>query len=314
MFLFHNPIFKHIKEGQKASNVTRGDKDVIFCRERLPKKGIKEKILEAGAKADRPIYPREIAFIIKEKKNTVRVYCRRLLKKELIRQPIPHMYSAVTKAACGGAGVGERPPRLQNFVVQFGCVVPHGVPSFEGFFGSVGLKVLFGCRHQRVTGYFSCPEGMDFNTFVLALEKFKHVVASKLGVFPSNDALVPLRAEFLEDFQNVRMDFVKCLTVRSFLGSFEKLYNKSNGLRSEVRVQPDSVEAIYTLLKGGVTNYNVVQLVFLTLRNLEKLVEAVKLESQGVQGLQRMIFDFLERWDKRNEIKSSRTCGRSLKS
>ena len=244
----------------------------------------------------------------------MRVYCRRLLKKGHIRQPIPQLYSTVTKTGYGGAGVGERPPRLQNFVVQFGCSIPDGIPTVKERFGSVGLRVLFGRRHQRVTGYLSCPEGMDLNTFILALEKFKCVVASRVGVFPSDSVLMPLRAEFLEDFQNVRMNFVKCLTVDSFLGSFEKLYNKKNSLRSEVHVQPDSVEAIYTLLKGGVTSYHIVQLVSLMLNRLEELLESVTIQAEGVQGLHRMIFDFLERWDKRNEIKSSRTCGRSLKS
>ena len=267
--------------------------------ELLLKKGIKEKIEEALAQADRPLYPQEIAFIVKENKNSVRVCCRRLLEKGLVAQPIPGLYSSVTKS---GYGVVEDLPRVQNCVVQFGCVVPDGVPEFRGRFGSVGLRVLFGRRYQRVTGYLSCPEGMNFDTFVLALEKFKHVVTYHVGVFPSNDALEVRRVELLNDFRNLRISGVSCITVESFLGSFEKIYNRGKGLRSEVRVQPDSVEAIYTLLKGGVTSYNVVQLVFLTLKNQENLLEAVKYQNQGLRNIQRMIFEFLRRLEKRGGV------------
>ena len=66
-----------------------------------------------------------------------------------------------------------------------------------------------------------------------------------------------------------------------------------------MRVHPDSVEAIYTLLKVGVTSYNVVQLAFLTFTRLDKLLEAVKYQNQGLQNIQHMIFEFLQRLEKR---------------
>ena len=256
--------------------------------------------MEAVDKADHPLYPREIAFTIKEKKNTVCVLCRRLFKKGLLLQPFPGVYNSMTKPkdGVGVAGFGvERPPRLQNFVVQFNCVIPEGVIScFERSYGSVGLRVLFGRKRQRVTGYLSCPEGLDLNSLIFALETFRYVVASYVGVFPSDDVLRVKTSEFLQDYQNIKLNGISCLTVESFLGSFEKLYNKGDGVRSEVRVHPDSVEAIYTLLKGGVTSYNVVQLAFLTLTRLDKLLEAVKYQNQGLQSIQHMIFEFLQRF------------------
>jgi len=259
--------------------------------------------LEAVDKADHPLYPREIASIIKEKKNTVCVICRRLFKEGLLLQPFPGVYNSMTKPRDGVGVAGfavEHPPRLQNLVVQFDCVVPEGVVScFERSYGNVGLKVLFGRKRQRVTGYLSCPEGLDLNSLILVLETFRYVVAAYVGVFPSDDVLRVKMVEFLQDYQKTRLDGISCLTVESFLGSFEKLYNKSDGVRSEVRVHPDSVEAIYTLLKGGVTSYNVVQLAFLTLTRLDKLLEAVKYQNQGLQSIQHLIFEFLQRLEKR---------------
>lgn len=262
--------------------------------------------MEALIEAKEPLFPREIALAIQEKKITTRVNCRRLLKEGLIHQPLPGLYSAVTKLTYGSASVDkEHPPRLQNFVVEFGCQISASIPDFVRQFGSIGMKILFGRRHQRVTCYLSCQEGMDLNSFVLALETCKYVVASKLGVFPTDDSLKVDRAELLQDYQKIRMEGINCLTVESFTGIFEKMYNKENGLRSEVRAYHTSVEAIYALLKGGVVAYNNVQLGFSILDRLEELLRIIVVQAEGIQNIQRMIFCFLERMDERDKTKAS---------
>lgn len=262
----------------------------------LVKSKISQKILDVLTKTDRPLFPREIALLAKARKNTVRSYCRRLLKKGLLKQPAPGLYTvAVANPDYGDGGTtSPRAPRLQNLMIQVKHPIHSNIQDFKEKFGTVGIKIQFGRKHQRVTGYLSCPEGMEFNTSVLALEKFKHIVALKLGFFPENKAIIVKRAEFLEDFQKIRMNLLKCLTVESFLGSFEKIYNQKNGLRSEVRCKPDSIEAIYTLLKGGVKNYNIQKLLTLTLNQLKELMETIECQCKGTQHIHRMLLHLIK--------------------
>lgn len=267
-----------------------------FCIIFSVRSKISQKIVDVINQAGRPLFPREIALFAKVNKNTVRSYCRRLLKKGLLKQPAPGLYTSTVANTNYGEGGGDsiKTLRLQNLMVQVKHPISENIHDFNGQFGTVGIKIQFGRKRQRITGYLSCPEGMNFNTFVLALEKFKHVVASRLGFFPEDNIIIIKRAEFLEDFQKVRMNLIKCLTVESFLGSFEKIYNRKNGLRSEVRCKPDSVEAILTLLKGGVKNYNLLKLLFSTLNQLRELMAIIECQCKGTQHLHRMLFHLTE--------------------
>jgi len=260
------------------------------------KSKISQKILDVLTRTDRPLFPREIALLAKARKNTVRSYCRRLLKKGLLKQPTLGLYTIAVANPDYGDGGNNNPkaPRLQNLMMQVKHPIHSSIQDFKEKFGTVGIKIQFGRKHQRVTGYLSCPEGMDLNTSVLALEKFKHIVALKLGFFPKNKTTIVKRAEFLEDFQKIRMNLLKCLTVESFLGSFEKIYNQKNGLRSEVRCKPDSIEAIYTLLKGGVKNYNLQNLLTSTLNQLKEIMETIECQCKGTQHIYHMLLHLIK--------------------
>lgn len=196
----------------------------------------------------------------------------------------------------------EHPLRVQNLVVQFSCPIAEDAPScFQKSYGNIALRVLFGRKRQRVTGFISCSEGLDLSAFVLALEVFKLVAVKHVGVFPHDDVLRVKTVELLQDYQRLRLDGINCLTLESFLGSHEKLYNKSQGIRSEIRVKPDSVEAIYALLKGGTISYDLVKLAFRIYETQDKLLEVIRHLAEGVNQLQRMIFDFLERREQRGD-------------
>ena len=60
------------------------------------------------------------------------------------------------------------------------------------------------------------------------------------------------------------------------MGWLERVYNRRSTVRSEVKVQDVSPESIYTLLKGGVGPFHVMQANFALVKQAEKLVESIK--------------------------------------
>ena len=80
-----------------------------------------------------------------------------------------------------------------------------------------------------------------------------------------------------KDYKDIRFDGIKCLTVKDLNGVLERLYNKGDGLRSEVKVStPMSVGQIEALLKGGMTPYQILQGQALTNKKIDELTDVMK--------------------------------------
>lgn len=191
---------------------------------------------------------------------------------------------------------------MQNLVVEFPCSIPASLCKFEGCFGTVGLKVLFGRTHQRVTGYFSSPDGMNLDTLVLAVEKFKHVVFSRTNVNPLDRSMLVKRVEFFKDYPNLRMSGISCITIESLYGNLEKIYQKKHRVRSEIRVHNTSLASVYMLLKGGVAVHDLEQTLRLLIKELETLIRCIKYQKQGVQKVYTAFLDFLRRVDRQSAV------------
>ena len=99
--------------------------------------------------------------------------------------------------------------------------------------------------------------------------------------------------EFNNDWQGIRLDGVKAITVKAFDGSFRRIYNKRFGLRDEVKaVGARRVEDVLSLMQGGVSTYTTQQFLFRTLQQLE--IQNKLNAENGVQN-RRIFTEFLRR-------------------
>ena len=179
-----------------------------------------------------------------------------------------------------------RAPRVHNLRLRVSRVpVPRGVPKRVEVFGDAKIQVVFGSKRGIVTGIISSYRGLNHTGCVLAVERFCTVMKEVLGLERSTKDVKVTVCELNDDYQDLRLNGLSCLTAHSFLGSLERMYNRDKGLRSEVKVKPDSIESIYTLLKGGVTSYNVVQMLFMIGKKLDDLITAQKFQNENLQRI-----------------------------
>lgn len=251
----------------------------------------KERILNVLKKTSETLTPKQIHVRTRINHNTIKVYVRQLFKEGLINQPYPGAYSYETHLR-----VGEPPPRVQNVRLQVRAPwLSRPVETVEESVGDVGISVLFGLKRKRVTGYISRDQGLDYVQMVMAWELFRMYVALNGGPMLDVDEVEIQSCEVLRDYEQLRLDGVKCVTVKSFLGVLERVYNREHGLRSEVKVQPQDVNTIMTLLKGGASSYNILQGQFMIVQEIRRLTEAVKGSNSLTSTLIGLVKELLER-------------------
>jgi len=231
------------------------------------------RILKILRESEYPLKPKEIAFLAKVNHSTTRCYLRRLLDDEKITQPFPQVYVAKTID-----GVEDGLVCVHNLVLSVDAPgLGKGVRKFEGWFGAVKIRVLFGSRNEKVTGFVSCDEGMDLDKYLFAVDKFKSIIFERTGARVCDGEVKVVTFELNKDRRDIRLDGVKSMTVKDFSGVLERIYSKDDGVRSEVKVvQPMNVAAIESLLKGGMTPYQILQGVGLLRQDIQKQIEVGK--------------------------------------
>lgn len=251
----------------------------------------KERILETLKKASEPLTPKQIAAKTRINHNTVKVYVRQMRTQGLIDQPYPGAYSYKTQPQ-----YGEPPPRVQNLILSVAAPwLCNKIETLKEQVGDVGIRIIFGVKRRKVTGFISREQGMDCTQTIMALELFRLFIAQRTDQDIDYDKIEVRSCEFLEDYSQLRLDGVKCVTVKSFLGDLERVYNREHGLRSEVKVQPQDVNTIMALLKGGVSSYNILQGQFMMVQKIECLTDAVKGSNRLTSTLVGLVKELLER-------------------
>jgi len=143
----------------------------------------------------------------------------------------------------------------------------------------VKLRVLFGVKRKQITGFASCDAGMDLDKTVLIVRAFKSIIWDRVGLRVRDDMIRVVSCELNEDRQDLRLDGLNCVTVKDFRGFLERIYNKNGGLRSEVKVKPQSLDHIYATLKGGLTSSQILQSVGLLVGEIRELKEIMKFQN-----------------------------------
>jgi len=232
-----------------------------------------KRILKVLRESETPLKPKEIAFLAKVNHSTTRSYLRRLEGKEQVERPFPQVYVATPTHVMGDDLVC-----VHNLVLGVDAPkLSKGIRKFEGWFGAVKLRVLFGSKRGKITGFVSCDSGMDLDKYLFVVDKFKSVIFERVGVRVCDGEVNVVTFELNKDRKDIRLDGVKSLTVKDFSGVLERIYSKDGGVRSEVKVSESmSVASVEALLKGGMTPYQILQGQALTNKKLDNLDDTLK--------------------------------------
>ena len=236
----------------------------------------------------------KIASLTKINQNTCRTYCNKLHKFGILIKPTRGFYCINPKY---GSGLDE-PVVLKVHNIRVKVFVGEKIKHNRVVetVGNVKFDVSFGSKRSKIYCIISCDEGLDFNGFCLAICRFKCIVWGRLGLELCDNLIEVDGIELNEDYFNLRIEKAgEVLTVQTVRGSLERIYNKGVGLRSEVKVKPDSLSSIYMLLKGGTSGYNMFQEISLLKQNVKELSKIEKFQNELLAGNNRLLQAILDR-------------------
>lgn len=238
------------------------------------------KILEVIDESEVELKPVEIFNKLREKypsrvikPSTVRCLLRRLLSKGKIVQPYPGAY-------CNKITYGVRFVPLLVHNIALSVQLTEDVKHWEWteVVGGVKVYVCFGSERRKVSGKISCDAGMSKAACLFAVHRWLDIAEVHLG-HSLPETLSISSFEQNKDYVGFRLDGnLSCVTKEGLFGVIERVYQKEeNIVRVEHKVsKPMSFSEFESLLQGGVTCYNAIQLTFSMLQKVDQLTEAVK--------------------------------------
>jgi len=248
-------------------------------------------IAQTVNESDIPLSPytihQEINKKLPIKPSTVRVYLRRLLEREKIYQPYKGYYcNKVTHTLM------RVPLRSHNilFTIEDQKWIKKR-EKIEEHIGEATLWVGFGVQNKKITCQVACDVGLSLDACLFAIKRLFDIVESKKGSMVEDVVLKTF--EVNRDFQGVRIDGCKCYTRMGLFGVIERIYQKDEfTVRVEQKVSRKmSIDEFTSLIRGGVTSYNMTQGLFMLVQKIDDLVEAQKLANASMIDLKRRIDD-----------------------
>jgi hypothetical protein len=249
---------------------------------------VEKAILKVINESQIELKPNEIVKLLKEKginakASTVRVLLRKLLARGLIVQPYSGAY-------CSKITYGVRFVPLAVHNVRLHSNLCRDVEHWEidEFVGGVKIHVCFGSERRKVSGFIGCDGGMSKDACFLALHRWFDVVEGRLG-FGLRDVVVT-SFELNRDFAGLRLDGVKCVTVKGLFGVIERIYQKEeNVVRFEHKVsKPMSVNAFEAFFSSGAGGFDSKQALYELKREVASQDKTLKFLNQRVLELGRL--------------------------
>ncbi len=233
---------------------------------------IRSRVLAYLMGKDYPFSSSEIAQKLNISPNSVRPTLTLLLREGKISRPYRGYYS--TKPT---HGVEDKLPTVHNLIIKkSGYRFSRKIPDFRYTFGCCSLKIQYGLKKGNLMWYVISEKGLDFVGLLLVLDILRRESERTLNIEILFDDFELSTIEMNQDYQCVRWDRKGCITIKSFLGPLERIYQKGPVLRSEVKIKPQSLTDIYLLLKGGVTPYNIYQTQMMSIQLQECIIKQNK--------------------------------------
>lgn len=244
---------------------------------------IMRKILDVINQSERELTPREIADITEINHSTVKNYVRKLLGKGKIIQSRYGFYSKLPTH-----GMGKADKKVHNFLV-----VAENLPwldfsdDVKEEWGSVTIRVQFGLKRKKITGWISCDPGMVKDTFIFALKRVDDIVKLRTG-----HELAHIEVKTLEvgrDLKKFRIDPAKsCFTWKGLFGVVERIYQKEDTVRVErkftKKMNIDEAISLFDLPRD-----NIQQGLYIVSKKVDALVDAQRYQNSKItEGSKRL--------------------------
>ena len=218
--------------------------------------------------------------------STVKVYLRRLLEQSQILQPFRGYYcNQITHTLM------SVPLRAHNLL--FTIESQNWIQKSEKIKETVGSAVLmvsFGLQRKKVTCQICCDKGLSLDACLFGVKRILEIVESRSGSPVSQ--LILKTFEVNRDFQGTRIDGAKCYTRSGLFGVIERIYQKDEfTVRVEQKVSDVSmrVDEFAALISGGVQSYNIVQGLFMLVKKMDAVVEALRFNNGKLNDLESKI-------------------------
>ncbi len=252
----------------------------------------KQTILKLVDESEFELFPRQISDETGLNHNTVRYYLRELLSEGKILQPYKGTYASKITY-----GMMIAPLRCHNVVVSVDAPWLDFSDDSTEWTGDVKLRIQYGLQRRRITGRFSCKKvsrGMDRDTLLFVFNRFYDLFEARTGRKVEN--VIVKTFEFNRDVAGVRVDGVKCFTRTSLNSFIERVYQKGDVARAEVKVSREmSVSQFEALIHGGIPYVDIVQAQYVLSKRLDELTDAQKFTNRLLQDVARLMKEFIKK-------------------
>ena len=249
-------------------------------------KGIskKQKILNYINDSDIELYPKQIHKELGLNHSTVKNYCRDLYNEGKIIQPYLGTYTSKITY-----GMMLAPVKIHNVILNVDAPWLNYSDDKKEKVGSVKIWIQFGLQRRKITIRISNEaRGMDRDTFLFALNRSYDIIESRTGKLVED--VVVRTFELNRDIAGVKLDAVKCFTRQGFKDLLERIYQKGDFVRSEVKVSREmSVDQVERMLQGGVRHSQDVQFQYMMYQELQKITRVIKLQQDQLSSIFKLI-------------------------
>lgn len=206
-----------------------------------------DKIISVLAEHPEGLFPKQIGFLTKINVNTIKSFLPKIpivAKKDGMRG----IYILVDKYTHGSIFKWN----LHNAIISY------EVPEYNGErikktlgFNLVNFEFEVGAESKRATLRLSTDYPINISSLEVYYLLFVELVKTYCEKTPSPEETYVSSIEFNQDFVNLRLDGMKCITLNSLLSQF-KAYQKKMGLRVEYKTKIQiGVNEIFSMLESS---------------------------------------------------------------
>lgn len=251
----------------------------------------KQKILDHINSEDIELFPKQISKKLGLNDSTVRNYCRDLYNVGKIIQPYPGTYASKITY-----GMMLAPVKIHNVILNVDAPWLNFSDDKKEYVGSVKIWIQFGLQRRKITIRISNARGMGLDTFLLALNRAYDIIESRTGHVVED--VVSKTLELNRDIAGVKLDAVKCFTRQGFEDMLERVYQKGDFVRSEVKISREmSVSQIENMLRGGVSHSQDVQVQYMLVQEIRKIFQVLRHTQDQIKSMYNL---FMEDKKRRN--------------
>lgn len=265
---------------------------------------MEDQIINFMLNLDRPVKPLEIAQNINRNPDSVRSLMSRLLRKGIVKKIYYGTYSLIEGYGVWGRSI---PLRFQNLHFLGKSDVKKkdsgkvDVVEFVDINGEIfRIRIVYGFTHGQITWTVKAPIGLDYYGLMLASLLVECKIAHR-DYFVSS--WMVRNFETLQDHMGLRVEsLAKSVTLDDLAGNLLKIYQKSYGVRVEVRSQgTTSLETLLALSTGGMPQAQLMQGLGRTTREIFDLTQALKYRNVDDNKRDRLLEALAQNFIKMNE-------------